>query len=395
MTITRREFVTRASAAALTTGLITQTGLAKAAMRAIKPKKILFLGGTGFLGPAVIDILLAQGHEVTLFNRGRRSDDLYPDLEMIVGNRIVDEGPGLTPLQDEVDKGRTWDCVIDTASVHTWTINTAKLLKDAAEQYLYVSSLSAYADNSEHGLTEDSDNVAEMPDEEADQIDRLPYNMQHYGAVKVRSERAAEAYFPGRATVVRPGLIVGPRDFSNRFTYWPWRVRQGGEVLAPGAPDHRVMFTDVRDVAKFMVKLINDQNCQIFNVNGPVSRDMTIGKLLQGCRKTLGSNATFTYADGDWLAEREVHNWAQMPVWINPTDEMKGFHSKSTGRAIEAGFTTRPLSETVTATLAWFDDEFIPRMREQGQVFQPGVNAPGISVEREVELLREWHEHLG
>jgi 2'-hydroxyisoflavone reductase len=231
--------------------------------------EILFLGGTGFLGPHTIEILKDHGHEVTLFNRGNR-DEMFPDLELIVGNRIVDIEPGLTPLAEAIEAGRTWDAVIDTASVHTWTENTAELLKDATDHYVYISSLSAYADASGDGRIE-GDAVMTMPDDVADSIDRLPYDMQYYGAVKARSEAAAERWFPGKATVIRPGLIVGPRDFTHRFSYWPLRIRDGGEVLAPGNPSDPVMFIDVRDLAAFVVDVIEDDHYGIFNANGPTS----------------------------------------------------------------------------------------------------------------------------
>jgi 2'-hydroxyisoflavone reductase len=232
--------------------------------------KILFLGGTGFLGPHTIDILTEHGHEVTLFNRGNRKE-MFPELELIVGNRIADIEPGLTPLEEAVASGRRWDAVVDTASVHTWTENSAEVLKGATDHYIYISSLSAYASTSGDGRHED-DELASMPDEVADSIDRLPYDMNYYGAVKARSEAAAQEAFPGTATVIRPGLIVGPRDFTHRFTYWPARVREGGEVLAPGTPDDPVMFIDVRDLAAFLVTVIENDTYGVFNANGPTPR---------------------------------------------------------------------------------------------------------------------------
>jgi len=383
MAHTRREFITRASAASIAAGAaITMPGCVTRTIAAsAKPKKILFLGGTGFIGPHIIKRLLAQGHEVTLFNRGKRSDDLFPELEMIVGNRIADIEPGLDPLKQAVADGRRWDVVIDTASVHTWVENSAAILKDAASHYVFTSSVSVYSDNSVLNQTEADGELAMMPDEEADKIDRLPYNMQYYGAVKVRSEQAAERNFPGKTTVVRPGLIVGPRDFSNRFTYWPWRIRQGGEVLAPGSPDDRIMFIDARDLSDFIVLLINERRMGTFNLSGPVSRDMTIGKLVRACKKTTKSDAAFTWVDADFLEERDVHAWAQMPVWIPPADGMEGFHAKSTAKAIKAGLRTRPVSETITDTLDWLDNEYIPHLRENDREFEPGVRAPGITLE--------------
>ena len=398
---TRREFLLTASAAsaAALLGLGPWTQHAFARSKAAKPLKVLFLGGTGMLGPHVIRILLDRGHEVTLFNRGSR-DEMFPDLEFIQGNRIVDVEPGLQPLQVEVDKGRRWDAVIDTASVHTWVENSAKLLKGSAGHYTYISSLSVYADNSRVGLDED-DAVATMPDDVANGISALPYDMQYYGAVKARSEDAARRHFPGKALIHRPGLLVGPRDLTHRFTYWPHRVRQGGEVLAPGAPEHPLQFIDVRDLAAFMVLGIEQSTTGTFNVNGPVSgeggRAMTIGKLLETCKQVTGSDATFTYAQGDWLAGQGVNAWAQMPVWIPPGPETAGFHTRSLDKAIAAGLVTRPLATTIADTLTWLDEEYLPQwkqtMESRGEAdatFTFGGSHPGITREREAELLAMW-----
>ena len=397
---TRREFLMTASAAsAALLGLGPWAQHVFAGARASKKLKILFLGGTGMLGPHVIRILKDRGHEVTLFNRGNR-DELFPDLEFIQGNRIVDVEPGLKPLQDEVDTGRTWDAVIDTASVHTWVENSAKLLKDNAGHYTYISSLSVYADNSQVGLDED-DAVATMPDDVADEITTPRYNMQYYGAVKARSEDAARKHFPGKSLIHRPGLLVGPRDFTHRFTYWPYRVRQGGEVLAPGEPGHPLQFIDVRDLAAFMVLGIERGTTGTFNVNGPVSGEggggMTIGKLLDACKTVTGSDATFTWAEGDWLATQGVNAWAQMPVWIPPNEQTAGFHTRDISKAAKAGLTTRPLEATIADTLTWLDEEYMPMWRqamadrgETDATFGFGGNRPGITREREAELLAMW-----
>ncbi len=382
----RRAFLAQAAAA----GALLAAGPSMAGLlRSRKPLKILFLGGTGFLGPATVDILKANGHEVTLFNRGNR-EELFPGLELIKGNRITDIEPGLEPLKAEVEKGRRWDAVIDTASVHTWTENSAEVLKDAADQYVYISSLSAYASMGGEGRKED-DELAQMPDEIADGIDRLPYDMNYYGAVKARSEAAAERHFPGKATVIRPGLIVGPRDFTHRFTYWPYRVRQGGEVLAPGSETDPVMFIDVRDLAAFLVRTIEDKSMGVYNANGPVPGDMTIGKLLGACKDVTGSDATFTYVDGEFLAERGIHAWQHMPVWVPSSGETSGFHQTSLSKAAAAGLKTRPVDETIRDTLEWFDG-WLPTAERGGEKFefQPGVNAPGVSREREAEVLAEW-----
>lgn len=393
MTTTRREFLTQsaAGAAALAgTGLLSPALGAMMVDKAAKPLKILFLGGTGMLGPHFIELARARGHEITLFNRGNRAE-MFPKLELIEGNRIVDVAPGLAPLEQAVGDGRKWDVVIDTASVHTWTENSAKLLKDNVDRILYISSLSAYADTSGPEQVE-GDAVATMPDDVADGIDRLPYNMQHYGAVKARSEAAAERHFPGRASVIRPGLIVGPRDYTHRFSYWPLRVRDGGEVLAPGAPDHPIKFIDARDVAAFMLRVVEDRSFGIYNANGPVGANMSIGRLLDTCKAVTGSDATFTWVDADFLSARGINGWVQMPVWLPPVGAYAGFHSTSLKKSSAAGLVTRPLEDTVRDTLSWFDDWSQGAGAERGFVYTPGERLPGISRESETQTLAQWKE---
>jgi len=356
------------------------------------PLKLLFLGGTGFIGPHIVNAALEHGHEVTLLNRGNRGE-LFPDLELLVANRIPDEGPGLSALEAEIAGGRTWDAVIDTANVHRWVDESAGMLKDAASRYVFVSSLSAYADASTERV--EGDPVGTMPDDVADGIDRLPYDMTYFGPIKARCEAAAAKHFGDSALVVRPGLIVGPRDFSHRFTYWPLRVRDGGRVLAPGAPDHPVMFIDVRDVAAFIVRGIESELGGIYNLNGPVDGEMTIGGLLDACKKTTGSDAEFEWVETGFLAERGINPWQQMPVWIPPVGEYAGFHKTSVTKAVAAGLTTRPLATTIRDTIAWFDEWAPDVLERRGWVRQPGVNAPGVSSEQESSVLEEWDAREG
>lgn len=393
MTQTRREFMVQsaAGAAALTGSGLLSTALGRTMIgNARKPLKILFLGGTGMLGPQFIEPARARGHEITLFNRGNRAE-MFPGLEQIEGNRIVDVEPGLAPLEEAINNGRRWDVVVDTASVHSWVENSAELLAGVADRYLFISSLSAYASASGPEQRE-GDPVATMPDEIADGIDRMPYDMTYYGAVKGRCEAAAERYFPGRATVLRPGLIVGPRDFTHRFTYWPYRVRQGGNVLAPGAPEHPVKFIDARDVGLFMLRTVEDERFGIYNTNGPVDGGMTIGRLLETCKGVTGSDATFTWVDGEFLGARGINPWAQMPVWIPPVGEYAGFHSTNLEKSQAAGLTTRPLEETIRDTLAWFDGWLEGDAKERGFAYEPGVGAPGVSADQEIETLKAWRE---
>lgn len=396
-TTTRRQFV-KTTAGALAATTLAPMGCAaasKSAGQAEKKLDILFLGGTGMVGPFCVDYALERGHKVTLFNRGRRPNP-NPAVTVIEGNRIVDEGPGLDPLKELVDQGKRWDAVIDTASVHTWTENSARLLRNSADQYLYISSLSAYGERGGDGgeLTEDQP-VATMPDDIADSIDRLPYDMQYYGAVKARSEAAAERYFPGRATIIRPGLIGGPRDSTMRFNYWPVRVRKGGEVLAPGEAWHPVMFIDSKDLGKFWVTVLERKAFGIYNAQGANTRGMTMGKLLETCKKVTRSDAEFVWAEADFLAQRGINAWQQMPLWIPPVGEYQGFHKVNIDRAIAAGLTARPLTTMLKDTLEWFDN-WIPRVKEQNPEFDysPGGRWPGVTPEQEAQTIAEWREHL-
>jgi len=394
---TRREFTKSVIAAGVAAGAamsipgFLSTASADDARRqntAAKKRKVLFLGGTGFIGPHIVQSLLRDGHEVTLFNRGNR-DELFPDLEHITGNRIPSIEPGLEPLAKAVTDGRRWDTAIDTSNVHKWVRDSGAVLRDAVDQYVYTSSMSVYADNSIINQDEDGA-LAQMPDEVADSIDRLPYDMNYFGPVKARSELAAREVFGDRALIVRPGLIVGPRDWSHRFTYWPWRIRISGEVLAPGNPEDRVMFIDARDLADFLALNIAKGTGGTFNLNGPSHDPLTIGGMLDTCNEALDANASFTWVDAEFLSQRGVHAWAQMPVWIPPAEGRQGFHTRSIDRARNAGLKTRPLAETVRDTMAWFDQEFLPEAEKRGQHFLPGENAPGISLARERVILTEW-----
>lgn len=398
---TRREFMVETSAAGI--GAAAALALPAAALGRTaahgKPakKRVLFLGGTGMLGPHVVRGLLDAGHEVTLFNRGNRPE-MFPGIEQILGNRIVTVEPGLAPLRAEIKAGRRWDVIIDTASVHTWVENTAALLKDAAERYVFVSSMSVYADNSVKGIDE-TGALATMPDEVAEEITTPRYNMAYFGAVKARCESAAKRHFGDKALALRPSLLVGPRDFSHRFTYWPVRVRRGGEVLAPGSPEQRVQFVDVRDLAKFMVKLVGEKHTGVFNVSGPVGPERTMGSTLEACKLVTASDARFTWIDESWLIENGVGPWMQMPLWVPSQGATAGFHYREFERAIEAGLVTRPLEQTIGDTLEWFDGEYLPgfkrAMAERGEgdvTFEFGAGRPGILATDETRLLRAWRE---
>src|SRR5262245_12984690 len=250
---------------------------AAGAAKAAEPKTILMLGGTGFLGPHTVEAALRRGHKVTLFNRGRTRTELFPDLEKLQGDRDND----LRALE-----GRAWDAVVDTsANIPRWVKSAAAVLGPNIRHYLYISSISAYASLARPG-TDESAPLAEIADPTVETVDG-----ETFGALKALSEQAAEESMPGRVTVVRPGLIVGPDDPSDRFTYWPVRIDRGGEVLAPGSALDPVQLIDVRDLGEFLVKLIEGAIMGIFNALGP-AEGLTMGRMLGACKEAAESDAT-------------------------------------------------------------------------------------------------------
>lgn len=324
----------------------TVTPVVATAAPAAAPKRVLILGGTGFLGPALVDACQSMNAEVTLFNRGKTNPHLFPELEKLRGDRNGD----LTALE-----GREFDWVLDTSGRVPRQIEaSAGMLADQAERYVFVSSISAYANLSIPG-TEEGGATIPMPE---------PYSEEmptHYGALKAGSERAAEAAMPGRTTVIRPGLIVGPGDPTDRFTYWPTRVARGGDVVAPNSPDDPAQFIDVRDLAAFILHTQRTGQNGAFNVTGP-SQPMTIGGLLSACKRVTGSDANFHWVPTPDLAEHDVAPWMELTVWV-PTDdaEFGGMSRVSISKALGAGLKTRPVDETIADTLAWWDS--LPEQR--------------------------------
>lgn len=327
---------------------------------------LLILGGTVFLGRHTVEAALARGHEVTLFNRGQHNPDLFPDVEKLRGDRDGD----LSALH-----GRRWDAVIDPSGYVPRIVgDSARLLADAVEHYTFISSISAYAGFAEPGQTEDAP-LATMDDPTVEEI-----TGETYGPLKVLCEQAAEAAMPGRVAVIRPGLIVGPHDPTDRFTYWPVRVTRGGDVLAPAPADYPVEFTDVRDLAEWMVTVAEQRIPGVFNASGPTG-EATLGGLLETNRDISGSDARFVWADEKFLQENEVQPWSQLPLWIGNGPEYAGFSRFDSSRAIAAGLTFRPVAETVAATLDW------AATRPADHVWRAG-----LSPEREAELLAKWRD---
>jgi 2'-hydroxyisoflavone reductase len=335
------------------------------ATSAARPTTLLILGGTGFLGPHVVEQALVRGMKVTLFNRGKTNADLFPEVEKLRGDRDGDL---------EALRGRSWDAVLDTSGYVPRIVRaSAELLAPSVQQYVFISSVSVYAEFSRVGITEE-DPVGTIEDETSEDVSA------HYGPLKALCERAAEQAMPGRVANIRPGLIVGPRDNSDRFTYWPVRIARGGEVLAPGTGQDPVRLIDVRDLAEWIVHVVEKRVTGVYNAVGPAER-LTMGDMLGRTRDALGSAATFTWVDAKFLEEQGVQPWSHMPVWVPGEGESAGMGTVNAGRAMREGLRFRPLEDTAQATLAWF--QTLPAER------QAKLRA-GITAEREAEVLAAW-----
>ena len=338
--------------------------------------KILILGGTGFIGSFQVRYALSRGHEVTVFNRGQsRPGRLPPEVEQLIGDRNG---------QLEALKGRKWDVVIDNpTTLPVWVRDAAQILKGNVERYVFISTISVYSDKSQPGLDESGplltyEGAAAM-NETPETL--LASNRALYGPLKVISEREVEKWFPGQTLIIRPGLIVGPGDETDRFTYWPLRVARGGEVLAPGEATDPVQFIDVRDLAEWTIRIAEQGATGTYNATGP-KKKFTIGEMLEGIRQVTNSDAQFTWVKAEFLAAQKVWAWSAMPVWIPAQSEMAGFCQISIQKALGKGLTFRSFSDTTQATLDW--------IRQQPSERQANLKA-GITAEREAEVLAAWH----
>ena len=344
--------------------------------KAVKPLRILILGGTGFTGPFQVRYALSRGHKVTVFNRGKtHPGELPKEAEQLIGDRNG---------QLDALKGRTWDVVIDNpTTLPVWVRDAAQILKGNVDRYVFISTISVYSDNSKPGMDE-SGPLARY--DGADAMKETPETLRAsrfglYGPLKVLSEQEAEKWFPGKALIIRPGLIVGPGDETDRFTYWPVRLDRGGEVLAPGASTDPVQFIDARDLAEWTIRMVEQGTTGIFNATGPKSK-LTIGEMLDGIKKVTNSESRFTWVDADFLASQKVRPWSDMPVWVPPRGDEKGFSMISINRALAKGLTFRPIPDTAKATLEWF--------RKQPAARQAKLKS-GLTPERETEVLAAWH----
>jgi 2'-hydroxyisoflavone reductase len=339
-----------------------------------KPLRLLILGGTGFIGPYQVRYAVERGHRVTVFNRGRQQAGLPKSVVHLQGDRNDD----LSALE----RGE-WDVVIDNpTTLPFWVRDAASLLKGRAGQYIFISTISVYADLSEPGTDE---TAALAPytgaDPMAETMDSLRADMTLYGPLKALSEREAEKWFPGRTTIIRPGLIVGPGDPTDRFTYWPVRVSRGGDVLAPGSPGDPVQVIDARDLAEWTIRMAEANVTGVYNATGPAP-PMGIGAMLESMRPLASDPVTFTFANAGFLESQGVGPWMDMPTWVPPKGSMGGMSRVSIARAVNQGLTFRPIEDTAHDTLAWFRS--LPAERQS-------TLRAGITTDREAAVLTAWH----
>jgi 2'-hydroxyisoflavone reductase len=317
--------------------------------------RLLVLGGTKFLGRHAVEAALAAGHEVTIFNRGQTNPDVFPQVERLRGDR--DGGLGAVA-------GREWDGVLDTSGYVPRVVRrSAELLRPAVGRYVFVSSISVYADLSRP--VDESTPVARLEDPASERVDA------DYGALKAACERVVTEMYGERGTSVRAGLIVGPYDPTDRFTYWPRRLAEGGVVLAPGKPSAPVQLIDARDLAGWLVRVAESGPGGVLNATGPAV-PLTLGELLERASRAVDSDARLVWTDEQRLLDAGVEPWTELPLWA-PGAEYAGMQRADVRRALAAGLRFRPLEETARDTLAW--------SREAGE------QRPTLSRKREAELL--------
>src|SRR6266446_3963566 len=345
------------------------------AEKSVKSLRILILGGTGFTGPYQVRYALSRGHKVTTFNRGKTHPGELPnEVEQLVGDR----NGKLDALKD-----RQWDVAIDNpTTLPAWVRDAAQILKGNVDRYVFISTISVYADTSK-GVDENAPLAQyDGPDSFKETLQAMKASgYKTYGPLKALSEKEAEKCFPGKTLVIRPGLIVGPGDETDRFTYWPVRIDRGGEAVAPGERDDPVQYIDARDIAEWTIRMVEQGTTGTFNATGPKSR-LTIGEMFEGIKKATKTESRFTWADADFLAAQKVRAWSDMPVWVPPRGGSAGFSEISIKKALDKGLTFRAIPDTTRATLDWF--------RKQAPERQAKLKA-GLTPAREAEVLAAWH----
>jgi 2'-hydroxyisoflavone reductase len=339
-----------------------------------KPLRLLILGGTGFIGPPQVRYALARGHKVTLLNRGIKSQLLPGEVEQLTGDRNAGQ---LSALE-----GREWDvCIDNPTTLPRWVRDVGRVLHGKVGQYIFISTVSVYAQNDK--AEDESAAVAAYTGQDAmaeTQESVRASGGALYGPLKALCELEAQKHFPGATTVIRPGLIAGPGDESDRFTYWPVRLARGGEVLAPGDGRDPVQFIDVRDLSEWIIRVAEARTLGTFNATGP-ARPLDMRDLLRKIALAIHSKAHLTWVSADFLDSQQVSAWTDLPVWVPGEGDSAGFARRTIDKAKKAGLVYRPLSSTAMDTLTWFEHQ--PADRQ-------AMLKAGLTAEREAKLLALW-----
>jgi 2'-hydroxyisoflavone reductase len=379
MRMTRRRLLGLSSAALL--GLTVRKPRAWAAgqtQHAQRKLRILILGGTGFTGPHQVRYALGRGHRITLFNRGKQPHEWPGAVEELIGDRNTGDLKALA--------GGEWDvCIDNPTTLPFWVRDAGHVLHGRVKHYIFISTISVYADNLKPA--DESAPVANYAgkDAMAETIESLRANGELYGPLKAMSEKEADKQFPGKATIIRPGLIVGPGDETDRFTYWPVRLARGGEVLAPGDGSDPAQIIDARDLAEWTIRTAEARTLGTFNATGP-KHPLLMREMLTGIATAIHADAKPIWVPTDFLESEKVEAWSDMPVWVPARGDTAGFAKRSIAKALAAGLTFRPLDTTVADTLAWF--------RQQPAERQAKLKA-GLTPAREEAVLAKWKSTSG
>ena len=366
MPTTRRRVIEGAAGLAAAGALAGRVGAAP-----VTPLNILILGGTGFTGPHQVRYALSRGHKVTLFNRGRQTETWPGPVEQLLGDRNTGDLKSL--------EGRSWDvCIDNPTTLPFWVRDAGKALAGHVGQYIFISTISAYGSDAAPNQDETAPvQVYKGADPMAETMKNVQANMELYGQLKAVSEAEAKKQFGEATTIIRPGLIVGPGDETDRFTYWPVRLARGGEVLAPGDGTDPVQFIDARDLAEWTIRMAETRTTGVFNGDGP-ARTLSVKSMLKTVGEAVHSDARLVWAPTKFLDAENVQAWSDLPVWVPGQGDTAGFARRSVARALAAGLTYRPLAVTAADTLAWF--------RAQPADRQAKLRA-GLAPDREAALI--------
>jgi 2'-hydroxyisoflavone reductase len=342
----------------------------------VKPLRILILGGTGFIGPHEVTYALARGHKLTLFNRGKSPHAWPGPVEELIGDRNTGDLKAL--------EGREWDvCIDNPTTLPFWVRDAGKALQGKVGQYIFISTISVYAANDAPADESAPLEKYAGADPMAETADTLKGRMgELYGPLKAVSEAEAETRFPGMTTIIRPGLIAGPGDETDRFTYWPVRLARGGEVLAPGDGSDPIQLIDARDLAEWTIRMAEARTFGVFNATGPAA-PTNMEHMLAVTGAAIKAHDTLVWVPAGFLDAQKVSPWSDMPVWVPARGDSAGFARRSIAKATAAGLTFRRLGLTAVDTLAWF--------RAQPAERQAKLRA-GLTPEREADVLAKWKE---